>query len=66
MAKFRFVGEEPRQVSMLPHGGLRRVEPDEIFEVPDEHAESYESQPHFYERQDAPKPARKATPRKAD
>ena len=52
MASFRYVGDEPREVSILPAGTLRRVEPDELFKVPDEHAESYACQPHLYESQD--------------
>jgi hypothetical protein len=49
MARFRFAGDEPRQVSMLPAGTLRRLEPDELFDVPDAHWESYASQPALYE-----------------
>jgi hypothetical protein len=54
MARFRLVADEPRLVSMLPAGELRRLEPDELFEVPDEHAASYEGQP-YYQRDEAPK-----------
>ena len=54
MARFRFIGDEPRQVSILPAGSLRLVEPDELFEVPDEHAPSYECQPDLYVYDDAP------------
>lgn len=48
MARIRYVGDEPREVSILPEGTLRRVDPDQLFEVPDEHVESYECQPHLY------------------
>lgn len=54
MAKFRLLGDEPRHVSMLPSGTLRRLEPDEVFTVPDEHADSYECQPALYEWLDRP------------
>lgn len=52
MARFRLLGDEPRQVSMLPEGQLRLVEPDELFTVPDEVAASYECQPDLYDRDD--------------
>lgn len=52
MARFRFIGDEPKEVSMLHLGALRRLEPDELFEVPDELAESYECQPALYTRED--------------
>ena len=58
MAQFRYIGDDNREVSMLPSGVLRPVEPDEVFTVPDEHAESYEIQPHYFERQDEPKPTK--------
>jgi hypothetical protein len=45
----RFVGDEPRDVSILPAGTLRRVEPDEVFEVDEKVADSYSCQPHLYE-----------------
>lgn len=57
VARFRYVGDEPRQVSILPAGTLRTVEPDELFEVPAEHADSYECQPHYFQRDD-PAPRR--------
>lgn len=53
--KFRLVADEARLVSILPTGDLRKVEPDEVFTVPDEHADSYEIQPHYYEPLNAPK-----------
>jgi hypothetical protein len=62
MAKFRMTADEPRQVSMLPSGTLRLIGLDEVFEVPDEVADSYEGQP-FYERIDA---AKKSTAKKGD
>lgn len=56
MAQFRMIADEDRQVSMLPSGELRKLEPDELFEVPDEVADSYECQPHYFELVSAPKP----------
>lgn len=50
--RFRFIGAEPRLVSMLPSGELRRVEPDQLFAVPAEFWESYACQPHYYVAQD--------------
>lgn len=58
--KIRYVGEESRQVSILPHGMLRLVEPQEVFDVPDAHVASYECQPDLYEVQAAKKTAGKA------
>jgi hypothetical protein len=52
MSQFRYVGDEPRQVSMLPSGELRLVEPDQVFTVPDAVWDSYACQPHLYEAQD--------------
>jgi hypothetical protein len=49
MATVTYIGDETRDVSMLPDGFLRRIEPDQKFTVPDEHAMSYACQPHFYE-----------------
>jgi hypothetical protein len=58
MATFRMIADEPRQVSILPSGQTRLLEPDELFDVPDAHAESYECQPGLYELQEtAPKKA---------
>jgi hypothetical protein len=54
MAQFRLLGDEPRHVSMLPSGTLRRLEPDEVFTVPDGHADSYECQPDLYDWLDRP------------
>jgi hypothetical protein len=54
MARFRYIGDEARQISMLPAGALQLVEPDEIFNVPESVADSYECQPDLYERQDEP------------
>ena len=49
MARVRFIGDEPREVSILPAGVLRLLEPDELFTVPDEHAGSYSCQPDLYD-----------------
>lgn len=49
MATVRFIGDEPREVSILPDGLLRLVHPDTTFEVPKEYLESYWCQPHYYE-----------------
>jgi hypothetical protein len=54
MARFRYLGDEARHVSMLPAGTLRLVQPDEIFNVPEGVADSYECQPDLYEREDEP------------
>jgi len=54
MARFRYLGDEARHVSMLPAGTLRLVQPDEIFNVPENVADSYECQPDLYEREDEP------------
>jgi len=53
MARFRLVADEPRQVSILPAGELRLIEPDELFDVPAAHVESYTCQPHYYKYEDA-------------
>jgi hypothetical protein len=50
MARFRLIADEAREVSILPAGTLRAVQPDELFDVPDEHAASYECQPALYRR----------------
>jgi hypothetical protein len=63
MAKFRYVGDEPREVSMLPTGDARRVQPDELFDVDDKVAESYECQPQFYELVETAKAPAKAAKR---
>lgn len=59
MTRIRYVGDEPREVSILPAGMLRRLEPDELFDVPDEHAESYACQPHLYDVGDDRAPRKK-------
>ena len=46
--QLRYVGDEAREVSMLPSGMTRRLEPDELFQVPAAYAESYECQPHLF------------------
>jgi hypothetical protein len=53
----RFVGDEAREVSILPAGILRRVEPDEVFEVDEKVADSYACQPHLYEVDEVAAPA---------
>lgn len=66
MAKFRYLGSEIRAVSMLPAGVLRKLDPDELFDVPDAVADSYECQPGLYRREDEPRaprpPKAKASP----
>lgn len=54
--KVRFIGDEPRHVSILPAGTLKRVEPDEVFEVDELVADSYACQPDLYEVDEAPAP----------
>lgn len=49
MLTVTYIGDEPREVSMLPSGVPRRIEPDQRFEVPERFAESYACQPHFFE-----------------
>ena len=50
--KIRYVGDEDREVSILPTGDLRGVTSDAVFDVPDEHVASYACQPHFYQPAD--------------
>lgn len=52
--KIRYIGDEPREVSILPAGDLRLVEPDELFEVDAKVVESYAVQPHLYEVEETP------------
>jgi hypothetical protein len=52
MVKFRYIGDEPRAVSILPSGEIRRMDPDQLFEVDGDYWESYASQPHLYEALD--------------
>jgi hypothetical protein len=56
MSKVSFVGDEAREVSILPSGILRLVGPDQSFTVPDEFDESYACQPHFFEVEGYPWP----------
>jgi hypothetical protein len=49
MATVTYIGDETRDVSILPDGFLRRIEPDQKFTVPDEWAMSYACQPDLYE-----------------
>jgi hypothetical protein len=57
--KVRLIGDEARDVSILPAGILRRVDPDEVFEVDEKVADSYACQPHLYEVDEAPAPVAK-------
>ncbi len=59
MAKFRMIADEAREVSMLPSGS-RLLQPDELFEVDDKVAASYECQPQFYELVETAKAPAKA------
>lgn len=59
MTRVRYVGDELRQVSILPAGTLRLLEPDELFTVPDEHVESYACQPGLYDVGDEHAPKKK-------
>lgn len=49
MVSVRYTGDEAREVSMLPGGETRLVQPDEPFEVDEKVAGSYSCQPHLYE-----------------
>lgn len=49
MSTVTYIGDEPREVSILPMGVPRLIRPDEKFDVPDRFAESYACQPHFFE-----------------
>lgn len=49
MVSVRYIGDEVREVSILPDGLLRRVEPDELFQVDEKVSDSYSCQPHLYE-----------------
>lgn len=51
--KLRLITDEARHVSILPSGALQLVQPDEVFTVPDRHADSYD-QPGVYEPVTAP------------
>jgi hypothetical protein len=59
MVGVRYIGDEIREVSILPSGELRRVEPDELFQVDEKVAESYSVQPHLYEVDEKPAKAGK-------
>lgn len=56
MSTVTYIGDEPREVSMLPSGTTRLVKPDQKFTVPDVYAISYAIQPHFFEVDDLPWP----------
>lgn len=66
MSTVHFVGDEPREVSILPSGILRLVEPDQSFSVPDEFDESYACQPHFFEVDGFPWPPEPDKPPKPE
>lgn len=51
MATIRYLGDEARHVVILPDDA-RVIWPDELFDVPDEHAESYTQQQELYRRED--------------
>jgi hypothetical protein len=59
MSRFRMIADEAREVSMLPSGS-RLLQPDEVFDVPDVHAESYSCQPGLYEEIETAKAPAKA------
>ncbi|MFF5001701.1 hypothetical protein ACFY3G_02640 [Streptomyces phaeochromogenes] len=52
MARVRLIGPEPVTV---PELGGRRVEPDEVVEVPDDRFEGYSCQPGTWESVEEPK-----------
>lgn len=62
MSQVTYVGDEPREVAILPDGYLRRIEPDQTFTVPDEFDESYACQPHFFEVKGFPWPPKNYDP----
>ncbi len=49
MSTVTYIGDEPREVAILPDGYTKVVQPDEKFNVPDEFDASYACQPHFFE-----------------
>jgi hypothetical protein len=49
MARVRYIGDEPRAVSILPEGRVQHLDPDELFEVGDDYVDSYTCQPHLYQ-----------------
>jgi hypothetical protein len=44
-----YIGDEPREVAILPDGMTRVIQPDQKFTVPDEFDASYACQPALYE-----------------
>ncbi|WP_030333821.1 hypothetical protein [Streptomyces sp. NRRL B-1381] len=67
MARVRFIGAEPVTV---PELGGRRIEPDEIVEVPDARFDGYVCQPATWEgieepKDETPAPLKKLTAVKA-
>lgn len=66
MAKFRLIHDESRHVSILPHGSTKRVQPEEIFTVPDKYSAAYECQPHLYELIEEPEQAQHSEDESAD
>ena len=55
LVQIRYVGDEPREVSILPAGVLRPVQPDDVFDVDELVADSYSCQPHFFQPGDGSK-----------
>ena len=49
MSTVTYIGDEPREVAILPAGFSKLVQPDEKFDVPDEFDASYACQPQYYE-----------------
>jgi hypothetical protein len=50
--RFRYVGDEPREVVVFPAGEPRLVQPDELITVPGDAWASYACQPALYEALD--------------
>lgn len=59
LVKVRYIGDDIREVSILPEGNLRRIEPDELFEVDEKVITSYSCQPHLYDVDEKPATAGK-------
>jgi hypothetical protein len=49
MSTVTYIGDEPREVAILPAGFMKVMQPDEKFDVPDEFDASYACQPGFFE-----------------
>lgn len=54
MARFRYVGDEPREVTLHPTGITRRVEHGDLFDVGDSYVSPFESEPDLYVRDEPP------------